>query len=131
AAGHASACSINTEIRFRLVDWLTSTKIPIGPWAKGAVNWLTTHGKGLFDFLKVVLQAGIDAVLMVLQGPFIDSAGGKLIYALVMIVLITGLAWHFRRSIGAALFTFFGLLLIVNQGFWKETTETLALVLAA
>ncbi|KQY15326.1 choline ABC transporter permease subunit [Rhizobium sp. Root482] len=113
------------------MDWLTSTKIPIGPWAKAAVNWLTTHGKGVFDFLKVVLQAGIDAVLMVLQGPFIDSPSGKLIYALAMILLITGLAWYFRRSIGVALFTFLGLLLIVNQGFWKETTETLALVLAA
>ncbi|KQS99180.1 MULTISPECIES: choline ABC transporter permease subunit [unclassified Rhizobium] len=113
------------------MDWLTSTKIPIGPWAKAVVTWLTTNGKGLFDFLKVVLQAGIDAVLFVLQGPFISSPGGKLAYALALILLVTGLAWYFRRSIGVAVFTCLGLLLIVNQGFWKETTETLALVLAA
>jgi glycine betaine/proline transport system permease protein len=113
------------------VDWLTVSKIPIGPIAKEAVNWLTTNGKGLFDFLKVFLQAGIDAVLFLLQGPFITSAGGKLAYAFFFIALVTALSWYFRRSIGVAIFTFLGLLLIVNQGYWKETTETLALVLAA
>jgi glycine betaine/proline transport system permease protein len=112
------------------VDWLTVSKIPIGPIAKDAVSWLTTNGKGLFDFLKVFLQAGIDAVLFLLQGPF-SSAGGKFGYALFLIALVTGLSWWFRRSIGVAAFTFLGLLLIVNQGYWKETTETLALVLAA
>ncbi len=112
------------------MDWLTDTKIPIGPWAKAAVNWLTSNGKGLFDLLKVILQAGIDAILFVLQGPF-SSAEGKFAYALALIIAITALAWYLRRSLGVAAFTFFGLLLIVNQGFWKETTETLALVLAA
>ena len=112
------------------MDWLTVSKIPIGPIAKEAVNWLTTNGKGLFDFLKVFLQAGIDAVLFLLQGPF-SSAGGKFGYAIALIVLVTGASWYFRRSIGVAVFTFLGLLLIVNQGYWKETTETLALVLAA
>ena len=112
------------------MDWLTIPKIPIGPIAKDAVSWLTTNGKGLFDFLKVFLQAGIDAVLFVLQGPF-GSTGGKFAYALFLIALVTGLSWYFRRSIGIAVFTFLGLLLIVNQGYWKETTETLALVLAA
>ena len=112
------------------MDWLTDTKIPIGPWAKAAVNWLTSNGKSLFDLLKVILQAGIDAILFVLQGPF-SSAEGKFAYALALIIAITALAWYLRRSLGVAAFTFFGLLLIVNQGFWKETTETLALVLAA
>ena len=112
------------------VDWLTVSKIPIGPIAKDAVNWLTSNGKGLFDFLKVFLQAGIDAVLFILQGPF-SSAGGKFGYAIALILLVTGASWYFRRSVGVALFTLLGLLLIVNQGYWKETTETLALVLAA
>lgn len=112
------------------MDWLTNIKLPIGPWAKTAVNWLTTNGKGLFDMLKVVLQSGIDAILYLLQGPFTSDAG-KFAYALALITLITALCWYLRRSFGVALFTFLGLLLIVNQGYWKETTETLALVLAA
>ena len=57
------------------MDWLTVSKIPIGPIAKEAVNWLTTNGKGVFDFLKIILQAGIDAVLFVLQGPFPSADG--------------------------------------------------------
>ncbi|QRM56343.1 choline ABC transporter permease subunit [Sinorhizobium sp. BG8] len=113
------------------MDWLTNFKIPIGPLAKEGVNWLTSNGKGVFDFLKVFLQAGIDAVLFVLQGPFAGGGDGNLAYALFIIVLVTALAWYFRRSVGVAAFTFVGLLLIVNQGYWKETTETLALVLAA
>ncbi|MCP8894034.1 choline ABC transporter permease subunit [Shinella daejeonensis] len=113
------------------MDWLTVTKLPIGPFAKEAVNWLTTNGKSFFDFLKVILQAGIDAMLYLLQAPFIASAGGKFAYALFLIAIVTGVSWYFRRSRSVAAFTFFGLLLIVNQGYWKETTETLALVLAA
>lgn len=112
------------------MDWLTDIKLPIGPWSKTVVNWLTTNGKGVFDLLKVVLQSGIDAILLVMQGPF-ASDQGRFLYALVLIALITGLSWYLRRSLGVALFTFLGLLLIVNQGYWKETTETLALVLAA
>ena len=112
------------------MNWLTDIKLPIGPWAKAAVNWLTTHGKDLFDLLKVVMQSGIDAILLLLQGPF-SSGQGQFAYALALIVLITALCWYLRRSVGVALFTFVGLLLIVNQGYWKETTETLALVLAA
>ena len=113
------------------MDWLTNLKIPIGPWAKTFVDALTTNGEWFFDMLKVVMQAGIDAVLFVMQAPYITSAQGKLFYALLLIALITGLAWYLRRSIGIAAFTCLGLLLIVNQGYWKETTETLALVLAA
>ncbi len=113
------------------MDWLTVTKIPLGPFAKEAVTWLTSNGKGFFDFLKVFLQAGIDSVLFLLQGPFLTTPGAKLIYALCFIVFVTGASWYFRRSLGVAAFTFFGLLLIVNQGYWKETSETLALVLAA
>ncbi|NVP58075.1 choline ABC transporter permease subunit [Mycoplana rhizolycopersici] len=112
------------------MDWLTNIKLPIGPWAKTAVTWLTTNGKDLFDLLKVVLQAGIDAILFVMQGPF-SSDQGRFAYALALIALITLLSWYLRRSLGVTLFTFLGLLLIVNQGYWKETTETLALVLAA
>ncbi|MDX3926938.1 MAG: choline ABC transporter permease subunit [Shinella sp.] len=113
------------------MEWLTDIKIPIGPLAREAVNWLTSNGKWLFDFLKVFLQAGIDGVLFVLRAPYITGSGGELAYSLFIILLITAVSWYFRRSIGIALFTFLGLLLIVNQGYWKETTETLALVLAA
>ncbi len=103
------------------MDWLTETRIPIGPWSKAAVTWLTTHGGGVFDSISAVLGEGIAGILWCLQTPS----------PLVAITAFTGFVWWYRRSIGVTVFTALGLLLILNQGYWKETTETLALVLAS
>jgi glycine betaine/proline transport system permease protein len=113
------------------MNWLTNYKIPIGPWAKVFVDWLTTNLKFFFDFVALVLDGGITAMLFVLQGPFLKGTGLEPFYPILMILIFTGIAWLLRRSVGIAVFTFFGLLLILNQGYWKETMETLALVLAA
>lgn len=103
------------------MDWLTDFKIPMGPWAKSFVDWLTANGAWFFDWLSAVLTTVINALLFVLQTP----------HPLIIVLLMTALSWWFRRSLGIAVFTAAGLLLIINQGYWKETTETLALVLAA
>ncbi|MCB5201282.1 choline ABC transporter permease subunit [Neorhizobium sp. T786] len=103
------------------MDWLTDFKIPIGRLAKDFVDWLTDNGAWFFDWLSAMLSAVIDGLLFVLQTP----------HPLVIVAVMAGLSWWFRRSFGVAAFTVLGLLLIINQGYWKETTETLALVLAA
>nr|WP_199899253.1 ABC transporter permease subunit [Sneathiella glossodoripedis] len=103
------------------MDWLTDTKIPIGKWAKGFVDFLTDNGAWFFDGLAFALENFIEALLFLLQLP----------HPFLMAIVVAALAWVLRRSIGFALFVFLGILLIVNQGYWEETTETLALVLAA
>jgi glycine betaine/proline transport system permease protein len=103
------------------VNWITDSKIPIGPWAKSFVDWLTSNGEWFFNQLSALLSHVINALLFVLQTP----------NPLVAILAISLIAWWLRRSIIVAVFTCLGLLLIMNQGYWKETTETLALVLAA
>lgn len=103
------------------MNWITDAKIPIGPWAKSFVDWLTSNGEWFFDQLSALLSHVINALLFVLQTP----------NPLVAVLAISLLAWWLRRSIAVAVFTCLGLLLIMNQGYWKETTETLALVLAA
>ncbi|MBW8300101.1 MAG: choline ABC transporter permease subunit [Hydrogenophaga sp.] len=113
------------------MDWLTDYKIPIGVGAKEAVNWLTTNLKFFFDFIATILNASINAMLFVLQAPYLKGTAFADYYPLVMIVAFTGVAWVMRRSVGVAAFTLIGLLIIYNQGYWKETMETLALVLAA
>lgn len=113
------------------MNWLTNYKIPIGSWAKVFVDWLTTNLKFFFDFVAMVLDGGITAMLFVMQGSFLKGTALEAFYPIFMILVFTGIAWLLRRSIGIAAFTFFGLLLILNQGYWKETMETLALVLAA
>ncbi|WP_246329592.1 choline ABC transporter permease subunit [Chthonobacter rhizosphaerae] len=168
------------------MEFLTATKIPVGPWAKSMVDWLTDNAGGLFDAIAAALEAVIDALLAVLQvgGPLIALSlvvataallaaglGGRLagrlwlaavgllvvqlVAALVpggealaawpagwgraagsvtpfLVIAFAGaLAWALHRSVGLAAFTVASLLFIGNQGYWKETTETLALVLAS
>ncbi|MDO9414865.1 choline ABC transporter permease subunit [Pararhizobium sp.] len=105
------------------MEWLTdpARRIPIGRWAKLFVEWLTTNFDVFFDQVSTVLSAVVSALLWVLQAP----------YPLVVVAVIVAASWWFRRSVGITLFTLLGLLLIINLGYWKATTETLALVLAA
>ena len=103
------------------MEWLESKKIPIGPWAKEFVEWLTDNFFWFFDGLSVFLESIILGLLWILQAPNV----------FVVIAAITILSWFVRKSLGFTVFTALGLLLIVNQGYWVETTETLALVLAA
>jgi len=103
------------------MEWITQAKIPIGKWAKAGVDWLTDNAAWFFDGLAVGLETVIGAILWGLQTP----------HPLVIVASVTALAWWARRSLGFTVFTALGLVLIINQGYWIETTETLALVLAA
>ena len=90
------------------MDWLTDHKIPIGPWAKTVVDWLTTNLKFFFDFIALVLDGGIRAMLFVLQGSFLKGTGLESVYPLFMILVFTGIAWLMRKSAGIAAFTLAG-----------------------
>ncbi|WP_186395507.1 choline ABC transporter permease subunit [Stappia sp. TSB10GB4] len=103
------------------MDWLTQHKIPIGPWAKAVVDWLTANAYWVFDGISAVLETLIRAILWLLQAPG----------PLAVVVLATMLAFAVQRRVSFALFVAASLLLIINQGYWKQTTETLSLVIAA
>ena len=103
------------------MEWLTENKLPVGKWMKSVVDWLTDNATWFFDAVSLALEAFIDGLLWVLQTP----------HPLLVVVIVTALAFWARRSVPFAVFTAAGLLLIINQGYWEETTETLALVLAA
>ncbi|WEZ82893.1 choline ABC transporter permease subunit [Rhizobium sp. 32-5/1] len=105
------------------MEWLTdpSRRIPIGRWAKDFFTWLTTNFEGFFDNLSALLSGVVNVILWILQTP----------HPLVVVAIVTAASYWFRRSIGVTLFTLLGLLMIINLGYWKATTETLALVLAA
>ena len=113
------------------MEYLTDFKVPIGLWAKAVVDWLTNSAGWFFDALSNILNVCINALLFVLEAPYLESDRSQMLYALGVVAVITAFSWYMRRSIGITLFTLLGLLLIINQGYWKETTETLALVLAS
>jgi glycine betaine/proline transport system permease protein len=51
--------------------------------------------------------------------------------AVILIALIAALAWYLQKSRALAIGVALGLLFILNQGLWKQTVETLVLVVAA
>jgi len=103
-----------------ILDWITSSKIPVGKWAEGFFDILQDNGAVVFDSLAAGLEAMIDAFLWVLQTP----------HPLIIIAVFVGLTYLLQRSWKTALFVLLGFLFILNQGYWKETTQSLTLVLS-
>lgn len=94
--------------------------INIGKYIEAAIEWLTEHGATFFDALSAGVDGFINGFQYLLFGiPFYIS-----------ILLLTALALY-KAGKGTAIFTLTGLLLIYGMGFWKETMETLALVLSS
>ena len=103
------------------MEWLEESKIPIGKWAAGVVDWMIDNLDWFFDNLALVLEWVINGILWVLQSP----------PPLVVLAIFAALIWWWRRSIGLVAFVVLSFLFILNQGYWEETTETLTLVVTA
>jgi glycine betaine/proline transport system permease protein len=102
-------------------DWIAGWKIPIGLWGKEFFDFLTTNFAWFFDSLADFLKSVLDGLV------------GLLLFAppILIVILVAALAWWLQRSWKLALAVALGLLFIINQGMWKETVETLVLVVAA
>ena len=102
-------------------ELISSAKIPIGRWGKAFFDFLTTNFEWFFDSIA-------DGVTLVLDG-LIDL----LLWfpSVILVALIAALAWWLQKSWKLALAVALGLLFIVNQGLWKETVETIVLVVGA
>ncbi|WP_137391753.1 choline ABC transporter permease subunit [Rhodoligotrophos defluvii] len=107
------------------MDWLTSEitahKIPIGQWGKAFFDFLTTYLYWFFDGVALAIEHTLDAAI----------AGALWLPPLVLVALIALLAYGLHRSWKLAVGVALGLLFIINQGYWPETVQTLALVLGA
>ena len=103
------------------MDWLTGSKIPVGPWARDAVDWLIDNATWFFDGLANGVSALIDGVLWLLQTP----------HPFVVIAVFAVVAWLLQRRLSVVVIVVLGFLFILNQGYWRETTQTLTLVLSA
>ncbi|WP_108880753.1 choline ABC transporter permease subunit [Anderseniella sp. Alg231-50] len=101
--------------------FLEDNKIPLGRWGKQLFNWLTDSFDWFFDGIasgiEAILKAMID--LMLLPPP------------IVIVGLIAALAWWLSRSWKIPAIAVVCLAFVINQGLWKETVETLALVVGA
>jgi glycine betaine/proline transport system permease protein len=105
----------------QLEKLITDHKIPIGQWSKAIMNWLTGNFEWLFDAISSVMKSGIDG-----------TADGLLyLPPLVLLVILAAIAHLLQRNWKITLFVALGLLLILNLDLWKETVETLVLVVYA
>jgi glycine betaine/proline transport system permease protein len=103
------------------LSWLTENKIPIGKWINSGVDWLNEHAAWFFN-------AVADSLSWLIEG-FIDTL--QWFPPLALIAFVAFLSFWLHRSWKLLVGIVFSLLLIINLGYWEETTETLALVLFA
>ena len=96
-------------------------RIPVGKWAKQAVDWLIDNAGFLFDWLSIILKSMIDGLLWLLELP----------HPFLFTALVAALAWWLKRSVALVVFVALSLLFIVNQGYWDDMIKTLALILAS
>lgn len=103
------------------MDWLTAWKIPVGAYSKVVFDWMKTNLTVIFDGISLVLESLINGILFLLQGP----------PALVIVALFVALTWALQRNWKVCLGIALGWLFVINQGYWKETTESLTLIIAS
>lgn len=100
---------------------VTAWKIPIGQFGKTVFDFITDYFQWFFDAVSTVLETIVDgASSLLLQIP-----------PILLAVVLSGLAYWLRRSVPLALAVLAGFLFILNQGLWKETVQTLVLVVSA
>ncbi|TPE47402.1 choline ABC transporter permease subunit [Maribrevibacterium harenarium] len=103
------------------MNWLTDHKLPLGDTMETFVDWLVDAAAGFFDFISLVLETIIMSAV----------DGIEWLHPMVVIAAVMGVAWLLHRSVGLVIFVGLSFLLIINQGYWLETVQTLVLVVTA
>jgi glycine betaine/proline transport system permease protein len=101
--------------------WLTAYKIPIGKWIASFVGFLQDHAAWAFNAVSYGLGAVLNGLIDLM----------KATPDWLLVALFAALAYWLHRSVGLVALVVGSLLLIMNQGYWTETIETLALVIFA
>jgi glycine betaine/proline transport system permease protein len=101
------------------ISELFTHKLPLGNWVADLVEYLTDH----FYHQLRVFSEGFGWLI----NGFADLLG--LIPPLVFIALVAGIAYWLHRSLVLVAGVVFGLLLVLNMGYWDSTVQTIALVL--
>lgn len=104
-----------------LSELITGWKIPVGKWGKAFIDFIIEYFQWLFDAISATLEWAVDgSSYLLLQVP-----------PLILALALAGFAYWLQRSKTLAVGVLLGFLFILNQGLWKETVQTLVLVVAA
>jgi glycine betaine/proline transport system permease protein len=104
-----------------LSQWLSQWKIPVGQWGKAIITFITDNFEPFFDAVK----SGLNGL--------VEGTTAALLWCppVVLAIALAAAAWFLQKSKVLAIGVMLGLLFIINQGLWKETVQTLVLVLYA
>jgi glycine betaine/proline transport system permease protein len=103
----------------RIAQLISDNKIPIGKWAASVVEWITDNFAWFFNGVSDGLSYLMDNT----------TAGLSAVPALLLILIICGIAYLLHRRWALVIGVALGLLLILNLGFWDLTVETIVLML--
>jgi glycine betaine/proline transport system permease protein len=108
--------------------------IKIGEYVEQAIEWVSVAASPFFDGVTAVIDGLVTGLQAALLFP----------HPFIMMALLTILAYYlqaknkgiftidgWKEGRGLAIFTLIGLFLLYGMGFWEETMETFALVLAS
>lgn len=104
-----------------LENWLAARKLPVGASIAALITYAQTHGQPFFALVSGVVEGAVNGTHDLLRA----------LPAWLLLLAATAGAWLLHRSLPLAAFVAAALLLIMNQGYWDATTETLALVAVA
>lgn len=99
---------------------MDSYKIPLGVLGERFIDFMSATLDPVFLSFAFLVETLVD----VFDGLF------GLLPAVVWLALITALAWRLSGR-GIAIFALVSIAILINQGLWDETVDTLALVLTA
>ncbi|ESY88716.1 choline ABC transporter permease subunit [Mesorhizobium australicum] len=101
--------------------FMVDHKIPIGAWGKAFFGFLTDNFDTVFRAFSNGLNFLLDGLVNILL----------MVPPVVLALVIAVIAWLLQRSRPLAIGVFLGLIFIINQNLWKQTVQTLVLVVAA
>ncbi|MBB6411786.1 choline ABC transporter permease subunit [Mesorhizobium sangaii] len=101
--------------------FMVDHKIPIGAWGKAFFGFLTDNFDTVFRAFSNGLNFLLDGLVDILL----------LVPPVLLALVIAAIAWLLQRSRPLAIGVFLGLIFIINQNLWKQTVQTLVLVVAA
>ncbi|MCF7701805.1 choline ABC transporter permease subunit [Loktanella sp. M215] len=103
------------------MTWITDHKIPVGDAAEAVFDWMQDYMGWFFDGLATVMEWMIDWVEYLLLAP----------NEYIVVAVFVALAYILQRNWKTCLLVLVGFLFILNQNYWKETMQSMALVLSA
>ncbi|UUV98984.1 ABC transporter permease/substrate binding protein [Vagococcus luciliae] len=94
--------------------------LPVADWVENITDWFTNTFSGLFALIENLGKQVMGGMTNLLTA----------IPPLIFIILMTALAFYISdKKKGLTVFTFLGLLFILNQGLWADLMNTVTLVL--